>query len=189
MDVCTSVMLFLNSRIPFPIEPAISGMRFAPKSRRTMSRMTRISPKPRFPMPMVTPLEEGSRDQVRDQYAEQAQKRHVERDRPYRKLNDDQVDWQRAPARCHARRQKFLHRAGRQEPPCDLRHEAANNEADREDQRVKSGAVFGRALCHQCLRSMAYAMASCRAARTGVSGRPSSARSASRAYWPPRRRA
>jgi hypothetical protein len=49
MDCSTSLTFFLNSRIPFPKDALISGMRLAPKSTNTMTSITISSPKPRFP--------------------------------------------------------------------------------------------------------------------------------------------
>ena len=42
-------MFFLNSLIPFPNDPAISGIRFAPKSSRITRRIIMISVKPICP--------------------------------------------------------------------------------------------------------------------------------------------
>ncbi|MBK7908451.1 MAG: hypothetical protein IPJ78_18075 [Gemmatimonadetes bacterium] len=49
---CTSFMFFLNSLMPLPNEPAISGMRFAPKSSSTTTSRMIISV---GPMPNILP--------------------------------------------------------------------------------------------------------------------------------------
>src|SRR4051812_49031438 len=78
MDVCTSLTFFLNSRMPFPKEALISGMRLAPNSTRTMTRMIVSSPIPKLPNIESPSLEERPGDQVRNEYAQQAQKADVE---------------------------------------------------------------------------------------------------------------
>src|SRR5215813_101090 len=115
-----SVMFFLNSLIPFPNEAAISGMRFAPNSRRKTIMMRRISVKPRLPN-MVTTSEEGPGDQIGDDHAHEAHERDVQRHRANGEMNDNQVDVDRAQRGRHPRREELLHRAGGEEGAADLR--------------------------------------------------------------------
>src|SRR5204863_9075385 len=129
-------------------------------------------------------------DEVRDENAEKAQQRHVERDRTERKLEDDEVECDRTDRRRDARREELLDRAGGQKAPRHLRHRPADDEAEGKRDRVKHRpTVRISAMSHYERRSMTYRMASASAARAGVSGSPRSAASASSAYCSPRRRA
>ena len=48
ISFCASFMFFLNSRIPLPNEPAMSGMRLAPKKSRTTAKIRMSSPIPKL---------------------------------------------------------------------------------------------------------------------------------------------
>src|SRR5215218_4642866 len=106
----TSLTFFLNSRMPLPNDALISGLRLAPKSTSTMTKMIISSPKPRLPN-MGSLLEEQPGDEIGDEHTEQAQQRHVERDRAQRLLENDEIERDGASRRCHAGGEELLHRA------------------------------------------------------------------------------
>src|SRR5688572_17063438 len=98
----------LNSRIPFPSEEPISGRRLAPNRSSTMRKMKIISPIPNPPRPIFLsssgapspPRSRGSSDpradeQRHDRHSHQGEDVQLERHRPQRECNRDQIHRQR----------------------------------------------------------------------------------------------
>src|SRR5687768_17902165 len=86
-------MLFLNSRIPFPMDAPISGSRLAPKTSSTTSRMIMISVKPRLPIgPSRGPREERLGDQVRQRHTNETHERQLEAHRTDSEVYNQEID-------------------------------------------------------------------------------------------------
>ena len=90
-----------------------------------------------------------------DENAEQAQQRHVERDRTEGKLEDHQIHGDGPERGRHSGGEKLLDRTNRQESARDLSHDAAGDEAGDQGPGMEHRPMMGRsARGHYERRSM-----------------------------------
>src|SRR5580692_9184207 len=129
--------------MPFPIEPASSGIRLAPKNSSTTSRINRIFSMPISPN-MRKPSREPSAALAAMSRRQKSEQRHVEHDRPDRELQDNQIYLEGPKGGGNARRQELLDRPWRQEPAGELGHESTDDKAAGEHDGVEYRPVLRR---------------------------------------------